>query len=362
MTTHRIAVMGGDGVGPELVAEAVRVLRAVAELDGFAVELVALVNSGEHYRRTGVLLDADTLDVLRSCESLLFGAAGDPALPAGFVERALILDVSRELGLCLGVRSAYLHHERLTPLKGRGRGDVDVVIVRDTTEGELAIPGGGVQAGTPYEVSASVVVHTAHGVERAVRHAFGLAQRRRRRKVTLVAQSNVLAPHRLWEQVFDRVKEEFPDVEAESLLPDNAALRVVVDPPAFDVVVTSLLFGGILTDLVAGLVGGTGLVGSSRFNPATRFGLFEPAHGSAPKYAGQGRVSPVATLRALAMLLDNVGEPAAARRIEAAVDEVLVTGAVPDATTRSGLSTTAVTDRVLGALASAPVVERLVGA
>lgn len=355
---HRIAVMGGDGVGPELVEQALRVLDAVAELDGFGLDLVDLPNSGEHFRRTGVLIDDATYASLRSCESLFFGAAGDPDLPPGFVERALILDLSRELDLCVGVRSAYLHHEKFTPLKGLGRGDIDLVIVRDTTEGELPMPGGRMHAGTPYEAAATIMLHTRHGVERAIRYAFELA-RTRRGRVDLVAQSQVLVPHKLWEEVFDVVKGDNPDIDGETYYPDHAAMKAVLEPGAFDVIVTNLLFGGVLTDLFGGLVGGVGLIGSSRLNPVTGFGMFEPAHGSAPKYTGQNKVSPMATLRALAMLLDNIGERRAAARIEAAIDEVLATGVVPGVSTRSNVTTTEATDRVLDALGSAAVVSRL---
>lgn len=356
--THRIAVMGGDGVGPELVEQALRVLDAATGLDGFEVDLVHLPNSGAHYRATGVLLDDATLEVLGSCESLLFGAAGDPDLPAGFVERALILDLSRRLDLCVGVRAAYLHDERFTPLKGLGRGGIDLAIVRDTTEGELPMPGGRMHQGTPYEVAATTLLHTRHGVERAIRYAFDLA-RTRRGKVDLVAQSNVLVPHQLWEEVFHEVQAEQPDIEGHNFYPDHAAMVAVLDPGSYDVVVTNLLFGGVLTDLVAALVGGMGLVGSSRLNPETGFGMFEPAHGSAPKYTGQNKVSPMATFRALAMLLDNVGEPRAAARIEAAIDEVLATGLVAGVSTRSGVSTSEATDRVLEVLGSTAVEERL---
>lgn len=357
---HRIALMGGDGVGPELVSQAVRVVRAVAELDGFDVDLIDMPHGGAHYRSTGVLADDSMYETLGTCQSLLFGAAGDPDLPSGFVERALILDLSRELDLCVGVRAAYLHHEKFTPLKGLGRGDIDLVIVRDTTEGELPIPGGRMHQGTPYEAAATIMLHTRHGVERAIRYAFQLAMKRRKR-VDLVAQSNVVVPHKLWEDVYDSVSAEYPDVEGEAYYPDHAVMKAVLEPGGFDVVVTNLLFGGVLTDLFAALVGGMGLIGSSRLNPVTGFGMFEPAHGSAPKYTGQDKVSPMATLRALAMLLENIGEPRAAARIEAAIDEVLATGVVAGVSTRSGVGTTEATDRVLDALGSAAVDDRLPG-
>lgn len=357
---HRIALMGGDGVGPELVEQAVRVLDAVAGMDGFVVETVELPNSGAHYRASGVLVDDATYDALRSCESLLFGAAGDPDLPPGFVERALILDVSRELDLCVGVRAAFLYDEGYTPLKGLGRGDIDLAIVRDTTEGELPLPGGRMHHGTPYEAAATVMLHTRHGVERAIRYAFDLA-RTRRGRVDLVAQSNVLVPHQLWQDVFEAVQAEQPDIEGETYYPDHAAMKAVLEPGGFDVIVTNLLFGGVLTDLVAALIGGMGLVGSSRLNPVTGFGMFEPAHGSAPKYTGQHKVSPMATFRALAMLLDNIGEPRSAARIEAAIDEALASGRVRGVSTRSGVSTIEATDHVLAVLDDPAVEARLPG-
>ncbi|MAT06355.1 MAG: 3-isopropylmalate dehydrogenase [Acidimicrobiaceae bacterium] len=342
--------MGGDGIGPDLVRHATRALLRLGELDGFEVELIDLPNSGAHYRSTGVLLDDDTLDALRSCESLLFGAAGDPELPPGFVERALILDVSRFLDLHVGVRAAYLYDERFTPLKSTGRGDIDLVIVRDTTEGELPLPGGRMHQGTPYEAAASVLLHTRHGVERSIRYAFDVA-RTRRGRVSLVAQSNVLVPHQLWEDVLRDVAAEQPDIDVEALYPDHAAMKCVTEPKTFDVIVTNLLFGGVLTDLIAGVVGGMGLIGSSRVNTETGFGMFEPAHGSAPKYTGMNVVSPVATFRALAMLLDNIGEPRAASRLEAAIDESLASGAVAGVTTRSGTSTSEAADVIIDSLA-----------
>lgn len=343
--------MGGDGVGPEVIGQGLRVLRAVADSEGFGLELVELPHSTGHYRATGQLLDDDTVALLQTCESLLFGAVGDAAGdPDGVVQRALVLGLSQRFGLSIGIRPAFLHVADLTPLKGVGRGGIDLVIVRDTTEGSLAIPGGAVQGGTPYEVSASMVIHTRRGVEATIRHAFLVAEGRSRGRVTLVAQSNVLAPHQLWARLGSEVAAEYPHVQYEALLPDHALMELICNPGRFDVIVTSLLLGGLMTDLVAGLVGGVGLIGSSRVNFETGFGMFEPAHGSAPKYVGADRVSPLATIRAVAMLLDNIDEPVASARIDRAIDHVLVSGAVPGVTTRSGISTRAATDAVLAAL------------
>lgn len=362
--SHRIAVIGGDGIGPELVAQAGRVLETVTATEDFVVEVVALPHSGRHFRATGQLLTIELMSTLRGCAALLFGAAGDPALPPGTVERELILGLARELNLCVGVREAYLHHDRLTPLKGRLRGDIDIAIVRDTTEGEAVLPGGSLHPGQPNETAVSVMVHTRQGVERAIRFAYAAA-RNRRCKVSLVAQGNTVAAQRLWMDVFDELSGEFSDVESEKLYPDHAAMRLVTEPGSFDVIATNMLFGGVLTDLAAGLVGGIGLIGSSRMNPVTGFGMYEPAHGSAPKYTGLGVVSPLGTIRALAMLLDGIGEVRAAQRVSAAIDRVLVSGEVAGVTAQSGPGTVAATDAVIAALggdAAIPVPDWVIAA
>lgn len=341
--------MGGDGVGPELVAQALRVLDAVAARSGFVVDVDDLPHSGAHLRAGGALLDDSLVQQLGRTEALLFGAAGDPELPPGTVERELIIGLASRLDLCVGVREAYLHHARLTPLAGLGRGDVDIAIVRDTSEGEAVGPGGRVHPGRPHEVAVSVIVHTRVGVERALRHAFAVAQNRRRR-LAMVSQANTVEAHALWRDVFDEVAPAHPDVESEALYPDHAAMRLVTDPGSFDVIATNMLFGGVLTDLVAGLVDGIGLIGSSRVDPVSGFGMFEPAHGSAPAYTGRNVASPLGTMRALAMLLEAVGEADASRSVARAIDGALSSGAVPGVTARSGISTIEATDAVIAAL------------
>jgi 3-isopropylmalate dehydrogenase len=344
----RIAVLPGDGVGPELIANALRVLDALIDLDGLRVELVHFPHSARHYLETGELLPDETVQHISECDALLFGAAGDPALPAGLIERALILGLSGKLDLSVSVRTAYLHSAELTPLKGIGPGDVDIAIVRDSCEGELMFPGGTLHAGTSGETSASVLVHTRFAVDRTIEHAFRVAEQRRG-KVTLVAQSNTLVPHQLWEQRLEAVGPRWPQFEREVLYPDNAVAQLVHDPRQFDVIVTPLFLGGVLSDLVGALVGGIGIVPSVRFNPETGFGMYEPAHGSAPKYAGLDKVSPMATLNALAMLLDDHGERQSASRLRAAIHHVLASGQV-GLSTRSSVGTTAATDLVIAAL------------
>jgi 3-isopropylmalate dehydrogenase len=281
-------------------------------------------------------------------DSLLFGAAGDAKFP-GVFERALILRTVEFTGCHLGVRPAYLHADRLSPLKNARRGDLDCVIVRDTVEGEFVPAGASLHRGTPNEAIASLIMHTRMGVERTLRYAFELATRRRNR-LSVVAQSNVLIAHRLWPEVLDELAPAYPQVESELVYADQAAHRLVTNPRGYDVVASTLLLGGILTDLSAATIGGMGLIGSARLNTNTGFGFFEPAHGSAHKYTGLGRVSPIATFNALALLLENLGQAGAAARLGSAVDHVLRDGSVPDATTRSGLNTRQVTDVVLRAI------------
>lgn len=344
--THRIAVMAGDGVGPELIEEALRVLETVARLHSIDYETDVFPHSADHYRETGVLFDEAAYERLRVCDSLLFGAAGDPGLPIGTMERALILDLARNLGLDVGLREVFLHTPDLSPVSGMKRGDVDLVIVRNSSEGEVAIPGGSLQPGTPYEATASIVMHTRFGVDRALSHAFRLAEGRRG-KLRVVCQANGLTAHRIWAESLERMAGDWPGVEAELLYPDHAASLFITDPASYDVIATTTMLGGIYSDLGAALIGGIGLIGSARINPDSGMGMFEPAHGSAPKYAGLGRVCPLATFKALAMLLDHLGETAAAGQVNGAIDEALVSRRVPDVTTRSPLDTSQVTDVIL---------------
>jgi 3-isopropylmalate dehydrogenase len=346
---HKIGVLGGDGIGPELIAQGLRVLERTAELDGFDYELSHFPNSGRHYARTGVIIDPGTVAKIGELDALYFGAVGDPDLPEGTMERGLLHRLVDDLDLGVGVRPGTLYAEHLTPLKDCGPGDVDMVIVRDTSEDAFVAPGGVVRKGTPNEISLGLLVYTRLAVERVVRHAFQMALRRRRH-VTVVSQSNAIASHEIWPRVTREVAVEFPDVTVRELYPDAAAMVMVTAPREIDVLLTTFWFGGIYSDLLGGLIGGIGLLGSARLNLERKLGLFEPAHGSAPKYTGTDKASPMGALRALAMLLEHVGEDRSARRIEGAIADVLATGRVPGVTARSGIGTVAATDEVLRAL------------
>lgn len=346
---HRIGVMGGDGIGPELVAQGLRVLERTAELDGFTYELVDFPHSGRHYRETGVLIEDSTIEEIGRLDALFFGAVGDPELPEGTMERGLLHRIVDGLDLGVGVRPGTLYAEHLSPLKGVGPGDIDMVIVRDTSEDAFIAPGGIVRPGTANEVSIGLLVYTRLAVERVTRHAFSLASRRRKH-VTLVSQSNAIQAHEIWPRVTREVAAEYPHVTVRYLYPDAAAMALVMEPQQIDVLLTTFWFGGILSDLMGGIIGGIGLVGSARLNLDRRFGLFEPAHGSAPKYTGTNRVSPLATFRALAMLVEHLGEAPSARRIERAIADVVSTGRVPGVSTRIAMGTIEVTDEVLRSL------------
>ena len=299
----KVAVIPGDGIGPEVVAEAVKVLDAVTDVDVTEHDLGAC-----RYLATGDVLPDDTLAELRTYDAILLGAVGDPAVPPGVLER----------GLLLKLRFALDHHVNLRPVVGPG---IDCVFVREGTEGLYAGAGGVLREGTPQEVATEESINTRYGVERVVRDAFRRAEHRRGH-VTLVHKTNVLTyAGYLWSRTFTEVGEEFPDIATAYCHVDAACLHLVEDPGRFDVVVTDNLFGDILTDLAAAVSGGIGLAASAnidttRANPS----MFEPVHGSAPDIAGQGVADPVAAIRSAVLLLDHVGESDAAARVTDAVE------------------------------------------
>jgi 3-isopropylmalate dehydrogenase len=314
----KLAVIGGDGIGPEVVAEGLKVLGAV--LPG--LDTVDYDVGAARYNRTGETLPDSVVEELRGFDAILLGAIGDPSVPPGVLER----------GLLLRLRFALDHHVNLRPVKlypgveGPVAGPVDMVVVREGTEGPYVGNGGSMRTGTPHEVATEVSLNTAFGVERVVRDAFGRAQQRRKH-LTLVHKTNVLVhAGGLWKRVFDQVAADFPDVETGYQHVDAASMFFVTDPGRFDVVVTDNLFGDILTDIGAAIGGGIGLAASgnldvSRANPS----MFEPVHGSAPDIAGQQKADPTATVLSVGLLLSHLGHTEQARRVEAAVAKDLAT-------------------------------------
>jgi 3-isopropylmalate dehydrogenase len=306
LTTHKVAVIGGDGIGPEVLAEARKVVRAAGvELDEVEYEL-----GGARYVRTGEVLPDSVLDELRTVDAILLGAVGSPEVPPGVIERGLLLRMRFELDLFVNLRP--FESARL-----------NCRVVRENTEGTYAGEGGFLRKGTPQEIATQGSVNTRMGVERCVRYAFELAQAGDRRHLTLVHKTNVLTfAGDLWQRTFDEVAAGFPDVETAYHHIDAACIYFVESPERYDVVVTDNLFGDILTDLGGAVAGGIGLAASANLNPLkTGPSLFEPVHGSAPDIVGTGRANPLAAIRSAAMMLDHLGEGDAAARITKAVSE-----------------------------------------
>ena len=314
-----LAVIPGDGIGPEVVIEGLKVLDAVLSGSDAKVETTEYDLGARRWRATGETLPDSVLAELRRHDAILLGAVGDPGVPSGVLERGLLLRLRFELDHYVNLRPARLFPGVVSPL--RDPGEIDFVVVREGTEGPYVGNGGAVRPGTPAEIANEVSVNTAFGVERVVRDAFARAERRPRRKLTYVHKHNVLvhAGH-LWRRTVEHVGAEYPDVSVAYLHVDAATIFLVTDPARFDVIVTDNLFGDILTDLAAAVTGGIGLAASGNINPdRTAPSMFEPVHGSAPDIAGRGIADPTAAILSVALLLDHLGLADAASRVENAV-------------------------------------------
>jgi len=349
MTSAKIAVIGGDGIGPEVTAEAIKVLTAVAP-DTF--EFVDYDLGAERWLRTGEVLPDSVLEELKHVDAIALGAVGaapgSKAIPSGLLERGLLLKLRFAFDHAINLRPSILYPGVPTPLAPgvvEGR-TVDFVVVREGTEGLYCGNGGAVRVGTAQELATEVSVNTYFGVERVVRDAFRRAQARRG-KLTLLHKHNVLVnAGRLWNRAFTEIAAEFPDVTTNYLHIDAAMIAMVVDPSQFDVIVTDNLFGDIVTDLAAAVTGGIGLAASANINPTGEYpSMFEPVHGSAPDIAGKGIADPTAAISSMALLLDHLGRPELARRIDEAVSA--------DIAERGGekLGTTPIGDRIAARVA-----------
>jgi 3-isopropylmalate dehydrogenase len=302
---HKVGVIGGDGIGPEVIAEALKVVAATGvELDTVDYDL-----SGARYLRDGTVLPDELLEEMRGLDAILLGAVGTPGVPPGVIERGLLLRMRFELDQYINQRP-FLHPEN----------QVDMVVIRENTEGSYAGEGGVLRKGTPHEVATQGSVNTRMGVERCIRYAFQLAESRPRKHLTLVHKTNVLTfAGDLWDRVFQLVAAEHPEVTTAYNHIDAACIYMVQSPEQYDVIVTDNLFGDILTDLAGAVSGGIGLAASGNLNPdRTGPSLFEPVHGSAPDIAGQNKANPVAAILSAALMLDHLGEPDAAARVRKA--------------------------------------------
>jgi 3-isopropylmalate dehydrogenase len=313
----RIAVVAGDGIGPEVIGQARKVLDAV--LPG--VEATEYDLGAARYHRTGEVLPDSVVEELRGHDAILLGAVGDPTVPPGVLERGLLLKLRFVFDQYVNLRPSRLFPGVSSPLAGVKPGEIDMIVVREGTEGLYAGAGGGLHRGTPAEIATEESLNTRHGVERVIRDAFARAERRPRRKVTLVHKTNVLThAGSLWSRTFAEVAAEHPDVTTEYQHVDAAAMFLVTQPQRYDVVVTDNLFGDILTDIAAAVTGGIGMAASGCINPErVHPSMFEPVHGSAPDIAGKGVADPAAAVLSVSLLLDHLGHADAAHRVAEAV-------------------------------------------
>lgn len=319
-SSYRIAVIPGDGIGTEVVAEGLKVLAAAGERFGIDFETDDYDLGARRYHATGEVLPATVLEEISAHDAILLGAVGDPSVPPGVLERGLLLKLRFELDHHVNLRPVKLYPGVATPLAGRGPADIDMVVCREGTEGPYVGAGGSLRTGTAQEVAVEESLNTAYGVERIVRDAFSRA-RRRRNHVTLVHKTNVLTnAGSLWTRVFDEVAAEYEGVATDYVHVDAASMFFITDPGRFDVVVTDNLFGDIITDIGAAIAGGIGRAASGNIDATgTNPSMFEPVHGSAPDIAGKGLADPTATVLSVAMMLDHLGLPEASEAVEAVV-------------------------------------------
>jgi len=351
MAAFRIAVIGGDGIGPEVIEQALRVADVALRQDRAAVTWNRLPWSTAYYQQTGRMIPDNGWDVLRQHDAILLGAVGNPAVPDHIPVHELLLPMRRKFDQYLNLRPAYLFEGVPSPLRDKAPGAIDMLVYRENTEGEYSPVGGRQFQGTPHEIAIQTAVFTRRGCERVMRAAFEGA-RRRRKQVTSITKSNALVYGMvLWDECFRDVAKEYPDVEARSLLVDAAAMDFVRRPEAFDVLVASNLFGDILTDLSAIITGSVGLAASGNINPErTAPSMFEPVHGSAPDIAGKGIANPLAAILSAGMLLDHLGLNQSAAAVRRAVAAVLKAGKPRTPDLGGNARTTEVADAVLGAL------------
>jgi 3-isopropylmalate dehydrogenase len=322
----RVAVIPGDGIGKDVTAEAVKVLRAVAEKSDRRLELESLPWGADHFLKTGITMPPDGYDLLRGFDAILLGALGDPRVPDNRTAREILLGTRFELDLFINFRPVRLLDDRLCPLKDRGKKDVNFVVFRENTEGVYVGVGGRFKAGTPDEVAVQEEINTYKGVHRIIREAFEFAKKHGLTKVCMSDKSNAMAQgHALWQRVFKEVAAAYPGIQATHQYIDALALFMVRDPGQFQVIVTNNLFGDIITDIGGALQGGLGMAASGNIHPG-KTSLFEPVHGSAPPLAGKNIANPMGAILSAALMLETLGCTEDARTIEMAVEAAVRQG------------------------------------
>ena len=351
---HKIAVIPGDGIGPEVVREGLKVLQTAAGRVGWKLETTELDYGGERFLRTGEIMPPGALEELRHFDAIYLGAVGHPEVKPGVLEHGLLLTIRFGLDQYINLRPIKLYPGVWTPLRDKGPEDIDFVVVRENTEDLYVGIGGFHRKGTPDEVAIQQAVYTRKGTERCVRFAFELTRKRNRgKRLTLCDKSNVLTyGHDLWQRVFREVGESYPDITKDHAHVDAICMWMLKNPEWFDVVVTTNMFGDIITDLGAMIQGGMGIAASGNLNPEG-VSMFEPIHGSAPRYAGQNKANPLAAICAAAMMAEHLDQVEASQMIEQAVIAALSSGKIPTLEARGGLPTSEIGDLVAGLVASA---------
>jgi len=351
MAHHRIAVIGGDGIGPEVIDQAIRAVDAASKKHSASFEWNRLPWGSALFKRAGHILPPDGFETLKKHDAILFGAVGDPEIPDTIPVHQLLLPMRRKFDQYVNLRPAYLFDGVQSPLRDKAPGSIDMLVYRENTEGEYAPVGGRLYDGTPPEVAIQTAVFTRRGCERIIRAAFEAA-RTRKKKLTSITKSNAMVySMSLWDDAAKAVAKDYPDVTMTSLLVDAAAMDFVRKPESFDVVVASNLFGDILTDLSAIVTGSVGLASSANINPERKFpSLFEPVHGSAPDIAGKGIANPLAAVLSAALMLDHLNEKPAADAVRNAVKAVLREKRALSPDLGGKAKTTEVGDAVVGAL------------
>jgi 3-isopropylmalate dehydrogenase len=346
--TYKIAVIGGDGTGPEVVNEGLKVLKTIAAQHDFAYETITYDVGGERYRRTGEILPDSIFQELKKVDAIYLGAIGDPDIKPGILEKGILLRMRFEMDQYINLRPVVLYDPRFCPLKDKTEEDIDFIVVRENTEGLYCGAGGFLKKGTKNEIAIQESINSYKGVERVIRFAFDYARRRnKQKKVTLCGKTNVLTyAHDLWERVFHEVAEEYSDIETEYANVDAICMWMVKSPEWFDVIVTDNMFGDIITDLGAMIQGGMGIAAGGNINP-NGVSMFEPIGGSAPKYTGKNVINPLAAICALSMLLDNIGEHRAALNVEEVVRMVLKDKLQSLSAGKMGYSTSEVGDLIV---------------
>ncbi len=352
MKTYKIAVVPGDGTGPEVVAEGNKVLDAAAARFGFKLDLTEFDFGGERYLKTGEVLPESAVKDLSGFDSIFLGAIGHPDVKPGILEKGILLKLRFELDQYINLRPVKLYPGIECPLKDKGPEHIDFVVVRENTEGLYAGAGGVLKKGTPDEVAIQESINTRKGVERCIRYAYEYCQRRnKRKKLTLCGKTNVLTfAWDLWERTFNELAPEYPDVKTDYAHVDAITMWFVKNPEWFDVIVTDNMFGDIITDLGAMIQGGMGIAAGGNINPEG-VSMFEPIGGSAPKYTGQNKINPLAAISAAGLMLDHLGEQEAADAIESAVMEITAKHLKSLAAGKMGMTTTEVGDMVASLVA-----------